>query len=133
MEIFHSNGKKLDSKLLYAENSTFYGYYNTDKIVESGNYYFQFFTNYMNNFSEDESVTYKISILNPEKNTIDVFPTFNSSNLSINYSPESGVLLENTENTIVAEIKDYNGLGGSLNIEVLNDKNEVLSTSYTNG
>mgnify|MGYP000933520221 CR=1 FL=1 len=43
MEVVNSKGVTFDSKLLYAENSTFYGYYKTDEITESGNYYIRFF------------------------------------------------------------------------------------------
>lgn len=133
MEVFNSKGEKLEVKLLYAENSTFYGYYKTDKILDSGNYYFRFFTNYMNNFSEDESANYEITILQPDKDNSAFFPTFDSDNYGITYYPESGTLLENTENNIVVEIKDCNGLGGKLSdIEILGTNNEVVGTFSTN-
>ncbi|MBP9793612.1 MAG: hypothetical protein KBC56_06400 [Flavobacterium sp.] len=133
MELLNSKGERIDSKLLYSENSTFHGYYNTELITESGNYYFRFFSNYMNNFSEDESVTYEIAIINPSNYNIDLHPKFNPNKISINYYPESGVLLENTDNTIVAEIKDCNGIGNTIqDIDVLNDKNEIVTTFSTN-
>lgn len=133
MEVFNSKGEKLEVKLLFAENSTFYGYYKTDKIFDSGNYYFRFFTNYMNNFSEDESANYEITILQPDKDNSAFFPTFDSDNYGITYYPESGTLLENTENNIVVEIKDCNGLGGKLSdIEILGTNNEVVGTFSTN-
>jgi len=133
MELFNSNGDKIDSKLLYSEESTFHGFYNTEQITESGNYYFRFFTNYMNNFSEDESSSYEITIINPTNYKVDLSPKFNPNKISINYYPESGVLLENTDNTIVAEIKDCNGIGNFIqDIEVLNDKNEIVTTFSTN-
>ncbi|RXR20528.1 hypothetical protein EQG63_00935 [Flavobacterium amnicola] len=133
MELLNSNGEKIDSKLLYSENSTFHGFYNTDKITESGNYSFRFFTNYMNNFSEDESSSYEITIVNPTNYKMDLTSKFNPNKININYYPESGVLLENTDNDIVAEIKDCNGIGSTIkDIEVLNDKNEVVTTFSTN-
>lgn len=133
MEIHNSKGEKIDSKLLYSENSTFSGYYKIDQTIESGQYYFRFFTNYMNNFSEDESSTYEISIINPTNYKNNLLKKFDPNQITINYYPESGILLENTDNEIVVEIKDCNGLSGIIqNIEVVDDKEKVLTNFSTN-
>jgi len=133
MEIFNSKGEKIDSKLLYSENSTFSAYYKTDKITESDQYYFRFFTNYMNNFSEDESSTYEITIINPSNYKQNLFQKFNSDKITINYYPESGVLLENADNNIVVEIKDCNGLTSVIqNIEVVDAQEKVITNFSTN-
>ena len=67
-----SNGNKISNKLFYAENSTFQGTFKLDESLKTGKYFLQVYTNFMNNFSEDESSVFEVNIINPnEKNTID--------------------------------------------------------------
>ena len=133
MDLYNRKGEKIDSKLLYAEKSTFNGHFETDKITESGKYYFRFFTNHMNNFSEDESSTFEITIINPSNYNNYLFQNFDIKKISVNYFPESGNLLHNCDNSIVVDIKDCNGLGATIeNIEVLNENNNVITTFSTN-
>ncbi len=133
MELYNSKKEKIDSKLLYSENSTFFGHYKTEKITESGKYYFRFFTNHMNNFSEDESSTYEITIINPSNYVSNLLPKFDINKVNIDYFPESGILLEDTDNSIIVDIKDCNGLGGVIeNIQVQNNQNKTITSFSTN-
>src|SRR5690606_28955654 len=82
VQLLDANGKSLKSHLLYAENSTFEGYMTLDNSLPTGLYYLQAYTNYMNNFSEDESSVFAIEIINPTENKV-VENKFNAESAQI--------------------------------------------------
>ena len=53
--LFDEKGKQLSEKLVYATNGVFSGKIELNPKMTSGNYHIQVFTNWMNNFTENES------------------------------------------------------------------------------
>lgn len=127
-----SNGNKISNKLFYAENSTFQGTIKLDSSFKTGKYFLQVYTNFMNNFSEDESSVFEINIINPdEKNTIDD-TKINYEEINTAFFPESGTFLEGIANNIVVKLSDCNDTGILFkDIEIVNSKNEAITTFST--
>jgi|GEM_PF-433298 len=131
ISLIDSNGEKVATQLYYAEGNLFEGRIKLNKSIPSGKYYLQVFTNFMNNFSEDESSTYEISILNiGDKN----YSTEKASPQSIivGFFPESGIFLEGASNTIGVKITDCLGKGIAVkNAEITDAKGNLITTFST--
>ena len=122
-------GIKIISKLFYAKNGSFDGFFKLTDDFKSGIYYLQVFTNWSNNFTEDESSLFKIEIINTKTGKA----SYKSNEVFVNFYPESGVFLENTVNTIGISIVDCNNKGVKIvDGIILTDKNEELSSFQTN-
>lgn len=131
VRLLDSDKKEIFNKLFYASNGTIIGQFDLDKNLITGDYYIHTYTNYMNNFLEDESTLLKIKIVNSKDKLIE--KKNSSSNINIKYAFESGLFLENIDNTIGVNIKDCSGKGIKINqIEVINNKNETITTFATN-
>ncbi|WP_330444341.1 hypothetical protein [Flavobacterium sp. C4GT6] len=98
----NSENKTLDSKLLYGSLGSFEGSFELPTNMASGSYYLQFYTNWMNNFKEDQSAIYKIEVINPDNPSQS---TTNDAEVKINVYPEGGVSLKNKTNTMVVSVK----------------------------
>ena len=127
------NGQKIATQLYYAENSIFSGRIKLNPTLSSGKYYLQVFTNYMNNFSEDESSTYEITIVNPLENNYVDTKVINYNDITIAFHPESGTFLEGISNTIGVKISDCNDNGISVkNAEIVDSKGNLITNFSTN-
>lgn len=131
VRLLDSNKKELFNKLFFASNGTIIGQFDLDDNLISGTYYIHTYTNYMNNFLEDESTLLKIKIINSNDKLVE--KNNSNSNLIIKYAFESGLFLENIDNIIGVSVKDCLGKGKKINkIEVINSKNETITTFATN-
>lgn len=133
VSLLDQDGNKIKTFLYYAENSTFEGAINLDPMSKTGVYYLHVFTNYMNNFLEDESSTYKIYIINTEEKKALSLKKTNLNNTTINFYPEGNIFLEGVVNTIAVEIKDCNNQGIVVKDAIVTDsKGNTLTTFSTN-
>ncbi|MEW5674965.1 hypothetical protein ABGT15_01470 [Flavobacterium enshiense] len=133
VNLLDENGLILQSQLFYAENSTFEGSFKLKKNFKTGVYYLQTYTNYMNNFSEDESSKYKIVIINPAEEKIATERKIDYASLTITLFPESGSFLENTFNTIAVKLSDCHNNGMMVqNAKVVDSKGNSITDFSTN-
>jgi hypothetical protein len=58
------NGTKIETKLLYANAGCFSGNFVLGEHLKTGKYYLHVYTNWMNNFKEDESGKFELNIIN---------------------------------------------------------------------
>jgi hypothetical protein len=131
--LLDGNGEKIQTQLFFAENSVFDGTINLSSKLATGKYYLQVYTNYMNNFTEDESSIYEITIINPSENNYVDTKIINYKNLEIQFYPESGTFLEGVSNTIAAKIVDCNNNGVLVkNAEIVDSKGYAVTTFSTN-
>src|SRR5690606_41836711 len=101
--------------------------------MPSGKYYVRFYTNYMNNFSEDLSSTYEIMVVNSSELNDVAASSVNLSNVNISVYPESGVFLENATNVVGVKIADWFGKGLKMkNVKVLDSQNNQVMLFSTN-
>ena len=133
VSLYDSEGQKLSTQLYYAEGNIFEGYVSLDKTLKSGKYYLQAYTNFMNNFIENESSIYEITVLNISDKGYSLNKKPNLQTFDIDFFPESGTFLEEVSNTIGVKIVDCNGRGIALqDAEVLDSKGTVVSNFSTN-
>lgn len=130
--LIDGTGEKIKTHLFYAENSVFDGSIKLDENTQTGTYYLQVYTNYMNNFMEDESSIYEINIINPTDGKMPA--NTNSKNFSVvntEFFPESTVFLEGTSNTVGIKITDCNGNGISIKDGEIKDAQGITVTNFT--
>lgn len=130
--LYDEKGKQLSEKLIYASNGTFFGKINLDPKLDSGNYYIQVYTNWMNNFSENESTITKINVINPSQGTKN-YKKVNPESLQISLNPEGKSYINGVSNIVGVQIKDCRG-NAPENIEATleNNKGEILKTFKLN-
>ncbi|RZJ73471.1 hypothetical protein [Flavobacterium sp.] len=132
VNLLDPSGRKVTNALLYSENSLFNGYLELPKSLTAGVYYLQVYTNYMNNFSEDESSLYPITVIN--KDSPDFFDpnAIDYSSLDISFFPESGVFLADAANTVAFRVSDCNGNGiPSVETKIKDAKGTVIASPTT--
>ena len=98
----NAENKTLNSKLLYGSMGSFEGSFELPAGMASGTYYLQFYTNWMNNFKEEQSAIYKIEVINPDNPGQS---TTNDAEVEIKAYPEGGIFLKNKTNTMVVSVK----------------------------
>lgn len=132
--LYDANGNKIKSLLVFVESSIFEGNIKLSNNLKTGVYYLHVYTNYMNNFSEDESNTFEINIVNPLDNkTIPNTNIPNPNTLTTEFYPESNVFLEGTSNTVGIKITDCNGNGIIVKGgEIMDPKGVVVTNFSTN-
>lgn len=133
MELFDHDKALIDKKLLFSYKGTFQTHIELKNNMPSGKYYVRFYTNYMNNFSEDLSSTYEIMVVNSSELNDVAASSVNLSNVSISVYPESGVFLENATNVVGVKIADCFGKGLEVkNAKVLDSQNNQVMLFSTN-
>ncbi|ESU29372.1 hypothetical protein FLJC2902T_07690 [Flavobacterium limnosediminis JC2902] len=127
-------GTKIKTCLFYADNGIFEGNIKPDENLSTGTYYLQAYTNYMNNFAEDESSVFELKIINPnDGKTIPNTNTINYNTVTTEFFPESSVFLEGTSNTIAIKITDCSGNGISVKDgEIIDPKGVIITNFSTN-
>ncbi|MFY8187713.1 MAG: hypothetical protein ACOVLC_07115 [Flavobacterium sp.] len=122
MQVFNENEELIDKQLIFCFGGSFSGQFTPDVALPTGVYSFRFFTNYMNNFEEDESSTYHLQVINPFTNDF-VENKIQGQDIRISYFVEGGELIENTMGSITVEMKDCKG-------NVVRNQEVVLKNQY---
>lgn len=107
--LYDENGIKMSNKLLYSNSGSFSGKFELGKSFKTGKYYIHVFTNWMNNFKEDESSTYEINVINKDDTIFSLPYQINYSEINVDFFPEGGSIIENITNSIGVQISDCNG------------------------
>jgi hypothetical protein len=130
--LFDENGKQLSEKLVFADNGVFSGHIKLGPNLDSGNYYIQVYTNWMNNFTENESTLVKVKIINPDQG-IQNTKKIVKETLKVYLNPEGKNLISGISNTIGIQVKDCNN-NTPINLEatIQNSKGEALQTVKLN-
>lgn len=131
--LYDENGMKIEEKLFYATNGSFSGKFELGENFKTGKYYIQTYTNWMNNFKEDESSVFEVNIINKKDKNELTKKTASLSQTNIEIYPEGGSFIENTVNTIGIKISDC--LGKPIIVsdaKIVNAKNELLQEIVIN-
>ena len=122
--LIDEKGTVLETKLLYGNLGDFTGNFKLDNSLKSGKYYIQFYTNWMNNFTEDESAVYDITVINEETGIPASLTKNAEAEINITLKPE-GNFISDCTNTIAVHVTGCDNI--PLNIDkaiVLNNKGE---------
>ncbi|MGQ7946525.1 hypothetical protein [Flavobacterium sp. WC2509] len=111
LTVYNEQLEIVQKQLLFANKGTFSGGIHLNNKFKSGKYTFHFYTNYMNNFKEDDSFTQIIEIINKDEpyNLKSNEPNYKSAEITL--FPESGSIINDINNTIGVRIKDCNKRG----------------------
>ncbi|MCU4189758.1 hypothetical protein M9Q43_11370 [Flavobacterium sp. HXWNR29] len=131
VSLYNSKRKELSNNLFFASNGTIDGQINLPKELESGMYYLHVYTNFMNNFEEDESTYQEIEIIVPKQ--INATKSYDKNNVTVSINYEGGNLITDCDNNVVVKISDCLNKGIKIeNIKVLDEKQNVITTFSTN-
>jgi len=125
--LYDESGNKLSNKLLYSNSGCFSGKLKLDSSYKTGKYYLHFYTNWINNFKEDESAVFEFNVINKTDKTYAsaILPDY--STVNIDFSPEGGAVIEGVINTIGIKISDCNKNPISVSeIDILNSQGTLL-------
>ena len=127
VNLLNNQGDVINSKTLFIQNGTGYGDFFLDAKLSSGKYYIQAFTNFMRNFDKANAYVQQIEVINTSIRTALSQLKDSSDIYDIQAFPESGYLLENTEN--VVSIKALiNGKGQTYSGVIINSKGKEISS-----
>nr|WP_315149560.1 hypothetical protein [uncultured Flavobacterium sp.] len=131
--IYDAQGQVIQRKLLYTTLGTFDDIVTLDEKLASGKYHFHFYTNWMNNFMEDESFVQAIEIINKNESYNLKINQPDFSTASISFNPESAAFIKEINNNIGIQIKDCNEIGIQI-MEgfVVDSKGATITTFFTN-
>ena len=132
VSLLDSKGQRVVNTLQFCENSLFSGYVDLPENLNPGVYYVQAYTNFMNNFTEDESSIYPITVMNPESTEFYDPNTIDYTSIDIMFAPESGVFLNGTSNTMAFRISDCssNGISG-IEAKIKDNKGVEIASAVT--
>jgi len=106
--LIDDTGKIIDSQLIFANIGSFSGNFKLNDSFKSGKYYLQFYTNWMNNFIEDESAINEITVVNTMTGAGNALAGPDPSKINIELHPEGGTMLSETANIIGISVSDCN-------------------------
>lgn len=129
VQLINESGAIVTNQLLYSMSGLFSGKINLNKEFKSGYYYLQFYTNWMNNFAEDESYIQRIKIKNTDNNTIPLIESINPKKINLEFYPEGGNFITNAANNVGVKITDINGKSIPNCLVEIRDSNNVVQKS----
>jgi hypothetical protein len=103
--LLDANGNQVSEQLVFGTNGVFTGKIDLKNNLDSGKYYVQAYTNWMNNFSEDESSISTITIINPAQG-IKNYKKLDTNSLKIEINPEGGNYIKDVENNLGISLLD---------------------------
>tara|TARA_R110001583_G_scaffold103863_3_gene251152 strand:+ start:39789 stop:42236 length:2448 start_codon:yes stop_codon:yes gene_type:complete len=119
------DGNLIEHKTIFIQNGVGFGDFLLDNNLTSGKYYIQGSTNYMRNFGNENVFIQEIEIINSSLKKNENQDKYANS-YDIQLFPESGYLLENTENTLGIKAL-INGKGFPFSGKITNSKGEVVN------
>ncbi|MGA9637997.1 hypothetical protein [Flavobacterium sp.] len=131
--IYDEQDQIVIKQLLFTTKGTFAGGIHLSNKFKSGKYHFHFYTNWMNNFNEDDSFTQAVEIINKDEpyNMPSNEPNWKTTTVA--FFPEGGSIINEINNTIGVKIVDCNQKGIEVKDGVILDsKSNEISHFSTN-
>lgn len=131
VSIYDKDGKQIKNNLFLGYEGFLRGNFQIDSTLTTGKYYIKASTNWMKNFTEDDSYVSEINIINEDKKILK--NNLKEGNYDLQLLPESGHALLGIRNTIGVKIIDTNGKGVGLRSgKVIDHNNNVITSFKTN-
>ncbi len=133
LAIYNDQKKLVQKQLLYTVLGTFEGGIHLSEKYTSGKYYFHFYTNWMNNFTEDESFIQTVEIINKNETYYAQSKEPNWKSAKIEFFPESGKIINSISNKIGVKLTDCNRKGIKITEgKVFDSKSKEITQFRTN-
>ncbi len=117
-----SEGQVIASKNIYISNGIGVGEFDIANINASGRYFIQAYTNNMRNFGDANFFIKEINVIKEPS----VTAKSNKNEYDIQFFPESGYLLADTENVLGVKLLT-NGKGTDFTGKIINSKNQEIT------
>lgn len=125
--LIDEGGNILQTELLFGNLGNFSGSFKIDDNLKSGKYYLQFYTNWMNNFTEDESSVYEVTIINENGGIPPSLRGNNYAEVHININPEGGTLVQDVNNIVGISVLGCNNEPTHITeAEVLDNQGNII-------
>jgi hypothetical protein len=108
-QLLDEDGKQISEQLLFSYNGTFQGSFKLGPQIKSGRYIVRFYTNWMNNFPEDESAAYPLQVINENEQVVTEYTIPDYSKINITFYPEGGHFVEGVANNLGVRVTDCDG------------------------
>ena len=130
--IYNQSRQIVQKQLLYATLGTFEGGLHLNEKFTSGKYYFQFYTNWMNNFKEDDSFVETIEIIDKSEtyNLESNEPDWKTAKAT--FFPESNTIINGIVNRVGIKITDCNHKGIAIDGVIIDSKSNEVTSFKTN-
>lgn len=130
--IYNQSRQIVQKQLLYTTLGTFEGGLHLNEKFTSGKYYFQFYTNWMNNFKEDDSFVETIEIIDKSEtyNLESNEPDWKTAKAT--FFPESNTIINGIVNRVGIKITDCNHKGIAINGILIDSKSNEVTSFKTN-
>lgn len=126
--LYNQTGTKISQQLAYSNTGSFEGAFKDLEDLPSGNYYIQVYTNWMNNFKENESSIYPIKIINSANPQFFDTTIINLATAKIEIHPEGGSLIYGIPNSVGVKIADkFKNPIGNLTAELRDNANTLIA------
>lgn len=132
LAIYNEQRKLIRKQLLFTSLGAFEGGIHLDEKFTSGKYYFHFYTNWMNNFIEDDTYTQTVEIINRNESFYPKSKEPNWESAKIEFFPESGKIINSTTNKIGIRLTDCNRKGIKTEGKVFDSKSKEITQFKTN-
>ncbi len=133
LAIYNDQKQLIQKQLLFTSLGTFEGGIHLREKFTSGKYYFHFYTNWMNNFTEDESFIKTVEIINRNEPFYEQSKEPNWKSAKIELFPESGKIINSISNKIGIRLTDCNQKGMKITEgKVFDSKSKEIAQFKTN-
>ena len=131
--LYDNEGNQVDFKLLLGFNGSFTGFFSLNEKLLSGKYKIHVYTNWMNNFTENESAIFEIDVISQKENSFNSQKTLNLSQVNIQFQPEGDNFFRGNNNVVGYKVSDCNGnpipkMSGS----IIDDSGNITHTLLSN-
>ncbi len=129
--LLDEGGQVVAEKLFFASNGSFLGNFTLEPTWASGHYYIQVFTNWMNNFREDETSVFPIELINTQTGRAPQRDHF--ADVHVEVFAEGGTWVAGVQNTIGIRVTGCDGTPfSSGQVEVVDAKGQAVAQSSVN-
>ncbi|MDD5149697.1 MAG: hypothetical protein PHC28_04360 [Flavobacterium sp.] len=131
--IYDEQKKIIQKQILFSNIGSFDGVIHLNEKFTSGKYYFHFYTNWMNNFIEDESFIQTVEIINKNEpyHIKSKEPVWETTKITV--FPEGGIILNEISNRIGIQVTDCNKKGIEIHGgTVVDSKSNEIAVFNTN-
>jgi hypothetical protein len=133
LAIYNEQKQLIQKQLLFTSFGTFEGGIHLNEKFNSGKYYFHFYTNWMNNFIEDDSFIQTVEIINKNQPYYAKSKEPNWKSVKIEFFPESGIIINSIVNKVGIKITDCDHKGiKTTEGKVFDSKSKEIAQFKTN-
>lgn len=130
VELIYPDLKIISSRVVRLNEGLGNGDFKLPDNICSGRYIIRAYTNYMRNFSDELFFTKEITIVSAKENEEEIPVKYinGTKNISLDFFPEGGSLVENVSSLVAFKAVDNRGLGCSIKGKIYSSDGKSLNT-----